>query len=412
MSSFMNWKTLWRLALRNLFRQRRRSALTLAATGVGVAMILVAHGLTSSFLASMIDDVVHRRLGALVVRPLLPPGNAELLPLKPAVDVDAILPILTATPGVTGTAPRLRFAGLLTNGRAQTMVLVTAVDVAGEALVCPLRPDDVVGGAGRFLGKTDVNAAVLGRELARGLKSPPGTSLILQASSAGGAQNAVDVDVVGVARGAGFLESKGAVTVPLALGRQLTRMEGEATEIAVDVDDDHSVESVRASLVARLPPHLEVVGWAEVLPFLRDTQMRMKFILGGAGAVLFAIAIFGVVNTMLMSVWERVREIGTLLALGLRRRQIVTLFLIEGGLLGFTGGVLGALLGLVVVVVAGLRGLSFSPPGAGVPLILHPEPSLAVAVVAVVVAALGALLASAWPARRAAALDPVEALRS
>ncbi|MDP2342763.1 MAG: ABC transporter permease [Deltaproteobacteria bacterium] len=408
----MSFLHLVRLALRNLFRQRRRSLLTLAATGVGVTMILVGHGLTSSFIESLVDDIVQRRLGQLVVRPKLPPGSADLMPLDPAVDVDAVLPSILQTPGVTAAAPRIRFAGLITNGRAQTMVLVTAVDVAAEARVCPLRPDDVVGGVGRFLHVDDAAGAVLGKELARGLKGTPGTSLTLQASSARGAQNAVDVDVVGVGRAAGFLESKGTITVPLAIGRTLTRMEGKATEIAIAIDDAADVATVQAALRARLPASLEVVGWGEVMPFLKETQMRMRIILGGAGGVLFAIAIFGVVNTMLMSVWERVREIGTLLALGLRRRHIVRLFLIEGGLLGLTGGVIGGVLGLLLVTLAGVRGLSFSPPGSGVPLILHPQPSIEVAVVAVVVAALGAVLASAWPARRAAALDPVEALRA
>ncbi len=408
----MSVQALLRLALRNLFRQRRRSLLTLAATGVGVTMILVGHGLTSSFLRSLVDDVVQRRLGALVVRPLLPRGNAELLPLSPSVDIAAVLPILQSTAGVSAAAPRLRFAGLLSNGRTQTMVLITAIDVAAEVGVCPLRPDDVVGGVGRFLGATDTAGAVVGKELARGLKAAPGSSLTVQAASAGGAQNAVDVDVVGVARAAGFLESKGTMTMPLRLAQELTHSQGQATEIAVAVDAAHSVAEVAAELKRRVPPSLEVVGWAEIMPFLSDVQVRMRIILSGAGAVLFTIAIFGVVNTMLMSVWERVREIGTLLALGFRRRQIVGLFLIEGGLLGLSGGVVGAVVGLVIVTLAGMRGLAFSPPGAGVPLILHPQPSLLVAVVAVVVAALGALAASAWPARRAAALDPVEALRA
>jgi putative ABC transport system permease protein len=134
--------------------------------------------------------------------------------------------------------------------------------------------------------------------------------------------------------------------------------------------------------------------------------------LSGIGRVLFAIAVFGVVNTMLMSVWERVREIGTLLALGLHRRDIVALFLIEGGLLGVVGGVAGAVVGSVAVTAAGARGVVFAPPGAAVPLVLHPHVSVALAVVAVVIAAGGAVAASAWPARRAAALDPVEALRA
>lgn len=403
---------LLRLALRNLSRQRRRSVLTLLATAVGVAMIIMGQGLMGAFLTSIVDDVVDRRLGALVVRPRLPAGNADLMPLDPSIDVAAVVPVVAATPGVAAVAPRLRFAGLLGNGRSQTLVMVTAIDAKEEDRVCPLRHEEVVGGVGRFIAAEDSAGAVVGRDLGRGLQAKPGSTLTLQGSSPGGMQNALDVDVVGVARGASFLESKGTMTVPIALARSLLRMEGRATEVAVSVEEGADVDVVKAALVQRLPKDLEVIGWAEAVPFLHDLQVRIRFILSGISLVLFAIAVFGVVNTMLMSVWERIREIGTLLALGLRRRQIVALFLIEGGLLGVVGAVFGAFVGSVVCIVAGITGIAFAPPGAAIPLILHPAPSVAVIVAAVVVATVGAVLASAWPARRAAALDPAVALRA
>lgn len=403
---------LFRLALRNLSRQRRRSVLTLLATGVGVAMILIGQGLMFAFLDGIVDDVVDRRLGALLVRPRVPEGTSDLLPLDPSLESATLAPIIANVDGVLGVSPRLRFAGLLGNGRSQSMVMVTAIDVAAEDRVCPLRKEEVNGGVGRFVEAKDVAGAVVGKDLARGLAAPPGTSLTLQASSPTGMQNALDVDVVGVARGAGFLEGKATLTVALPLAQSLLRMEGRASEIAVSVKDGVDVDDVQARLVAVLPEEVEVLGWKEALPFLRDTQGRMRFILFGVGLVLFAISIFGVINTMMMSVWERVREIGTLLALGLRRRQIVQLFLIEGGLLGVIGALFGAVVGNLVCVVAGITGVTFTPPGAAVSLVLHPAPSLVLTVVAVAAAVVGALVASAWPARRAAALDPALALRA
>ena len=405
--------TLPRLALRNLSRNRRRSALTAVAIVVGVALVIFAWGLMSALLKTMVDDVVNRRLGSLIVRPKLDADAAAIAPVDPNLDLmGPLLDAVTTTPGVRAATPRLRFNGMLGNGITQSMVVVTAIDPARELTVCPRRPEEVNGGEGHFVDVAHENGAVLGRELSRGLSAPPGTSLTLQASGPSGQMNALDVEVGGVGRGASFLEGKGMITVPLRFAQALLKMQGRATEVAVALHEDADVERVRAALQAKLPSELEVVGWGEQLPFLRDAQLRLRVILGGVAFVLFAIAIFGVVNTMLMSVWERVKEIGTLLALGLRRRQIVALFLLEGAMLGVLGGVVGVGVGCVITFVAGQKGLTFTPPGSAVSFVLHPSPSPSLAAVAFVVAALGSLGASAMPARRAAQLDPVEALRA
>jgi putative ABC transport system permease protein len=405
--------TLPRLALRNLSRNRRRSALTAVAIVVGVALVIFAWGLMSSLLKTMVDDVVDRRLGALLVRPKIDAEAAAIAPVDPNLDVSgSLLDIVKTTPGVRAATPRLRFNGMLGNGITQSMVVVTAVDPVRELTVCPRRPEEVVGGEGHFVDAAHENGVVVGRELSRGLSAPPGASLTLQASGPTGQMNALDVDVGGVGRGASFLEGKGMITVPLAFAQSLLKMQGRATEIAIALNPDADVARVQAALQARLPADVEVTGWGEQLPFLRDAQLRLRVILGGVAFVLFAIAIFGVVNTMLMSVWERVKEIGTLLALGLRRRQIVALFLLEGAMLGVLGGTVGVVLGSLATFVAGQRGLAFTPPGSAVSFVLHPSPSPVLAFVAFVVAAFGSLAASALPARRAAQLDPVEALRA
>ena len=403
---------LFHLAARNLRRNKRRSALTALTIVVGVALVIFAWGLMSALLGTMVDDVVSRRLGALLVRPRVPADVVDVAPLEPSLDLSGPLPSVVAqTPGVAAFAPRFRFAGLLSNGRTQSMVMVTAIDVEAELKVCPRRAEEVQGGSGSYLHAGSAQGAVLGAELAKGLMAQAASTLTLQAAGKNGTMNALDVEVAGTSRGASFLEGKAMVTVPYAFAENLLRMPQRATELAVAIKPGADIKDVRAALLARLPGDVEVVGWQEQVPFLRDAQYRMRAILGGVGFVLFAIAIFGVVNTMLMSVWERVREIGTLLALGLRRRQITQLFLLEGVFLGVLGGAAGVALGVGGATLAGIVGISLTPPGAEVAFVLRPTPSLPLAAAAFVLAVLGALLASALPARRAAQLDPVEALR-
>lgn len=120
----------------------------------------------------------------------------------------------------------------------------------------------------------------------------------------------------------------------------------------------------------------------------------------------------GIINTMLMSVFERVREIGTLLAVGVRRAQVMQMFLIEAGVIGAAGGLGGALIGRIVLFVFNTRGIPFQLSGLSGSNVLRPFATNTFTIAAILVAALGALFAALWPAFRASRLNPVEALRS
>ena len=120
----------------------------------------------------------------------------------------------------------------------------------------------------------------------------------------------------------------------------------------------------------------------------------------------------GIINTMLMSVFERVREIGTLLAVGVRRAQVMQMFLIEAAVIGAVGGLLGAVLGRLVVFGFAVKGIAFQLSGVSGSNVLRPFVTAGFTLGAVAVALLGAVGAALWPAFRASRLNPVEALRS
>ena len=124
------------------------------------------------------------------------------------------------------------------------------------------------------------------------------------------------------------------------------------------------------------------------------------------------IVLLGIVNAMLMRVLERVREIGTMLAVGMRRKQIVQLFVLEGMTLGLIGGFVGIVLGWLMTQWLHHRGISLAAPGASVESIARPTVTIAYLIQALVQAVLGSSLAALWPAFRASGLRPVEALQS
>jgi putative ABC transport system permease protein len=198
--------------------------------------------------------------------------------------------------------------------------------------------------------------------------------------------------------------------ISLQTAQQLLRMEGRITEYGLDVVPTANLEQVRDAVKLTLGSEFEVHTWEERIPFVKDIVNTQDFVFGIVSSIFLFVVLLGVVNAMLMSVLERVREIGTMLAVGMKRQQIVALFIAEGVVLGLVGGALGAVIGFVWVSYMNSKGISIPAPGANVPSVLRPDVELSFVLRAIVQATAGAALASLWPAWRASRLRPVEAL--
>lgn len=399
-----------RLALRSLNRNRRRTALTLFAIAFGTAMVVVAWGFGEGIAQWLVHTAVSARMGALQVHQA---GYLDTMDANPvAIDFDVVdVAAVDAVDGVKATAPRIKFAAIVSTGTTSSMVQIEAIDPVRDARVCPDRYPGFVAGGPLTAGTP--RAIVLGAALADSLHVKVGDSVTLMAGTRAGAQNALDFTVVGVTQGAGFLESKRVALTRYDDGVELLQMPGRAHELAIALTDPGSTHAVKRALSAVVSPRgLEAHTWQEVAPFMRDAVDRVRIVLSGVSLVLFAVVVLGVANTMLMSIFERVREIGTFLALGMTRARVLRMFVFEALVLGSVGGVVGGALGAVIVIVMGAVGVDFSPPGSDVRAVLYPVllPTVIAGVAVAVV--VGAVVASFLPARRASRLDPVEALRA
>ena len=410
------------LAVRNVARNKRRSAVTLLALLIGVTVLVTLRGFMNGFLEMSVRSVVQGKTGALQVHRQGYLSSIEGAPLK--LDMPhspELMEKIRAVPGVTAVTGRIQFGGLVSNGLNQTMFVGRALDLATERQVCPRSGQDVLPG-GADLAPEDHDMAVLGGELAASFNAVTpqekagtgsGTDLVtLSSSSPRGRANSLTVTVKGKSSSGLAFENKRVLTVPLALAQDLLDMRGRVTEYAVAVADLDELDRVAAALAVALGPEYEVSTWKELQPFLRDLITRQRVVFGIISVVLLVIVLAGIVNTMLMSVFERVREIGTMLAFGVRRRQVLGLFLLEAATLGAVGGAGGAALGWGLVRWLGRVGIHLPVSGSAADDIVRPVISTGAVGAAVLGAALAALAAAAYPAWRASRMNPVDALRS
>ena len=400
---------LLRLAMRNVFRARARSAITIGALFFGVVMSLLLSALVMGVGESLVAEAIESRVGAIQVHKKGYFEKRDRQPLVFHIDRDpALEQKLLGVPNVTGLTPRITFSGLLTNGSRGTISIVTAVDPKTVLSALP-RLDLYLDGTP--LNDGDRNGAHVGLELSRALDLKPGVPLMMQAQGLGGRDNALDLEPRGVMSGQNPFEGKRAVTVPLAFAQSLLGMENEVTEYVLSVKDVSKLDAAAASLQALLGPDYEVQTWEQLRPALRDMRMIQRIVLGGVSFIFLLIALFQVANTLLMSVLERTREIGTLLALGMTRSQIARLFMLEAFLQALIGAASGLLVALVTITLARSGGGFTVSMGAGQGFFkVMPTLLPAVPFIVVIGACVGSVIAAFSPARRAARMRPVEAL--
>jgi putative ABC transport system permease protein len=406
---------LLKIAGRNLFRYKRRTFLTLGLIVIGVVSVAVFVGVTDSFKTMMIGQITDSYIGHLQIHRKGYIAAIENLPLNLNLKASAyakISNILEDTPGVEAYAPRIKLGGMFSNFTETTNIRLNGVDPEREVRTSPLLLTRVLEGE-----KAIRKGAILVPELlARGMKVKVGDPVVVIATNKDGSINGKQFEVGGILEGVtGPGGRDGYVHIDDAA--ELLRMEElEISEVAVRVKDFNRLRTVFASLESRLAqeknpagqPAFEVHTWESLSPFYNIARM-IDLMTVFIKVMLVAIVLVSIMNVMIMAVYERVREIGTIAAMGTPPRRILSLFLVEGFLLGAIGAFVGALLSVVIVFILNLSKITFDF-GRQTDLLLYARlsPVDLVTVMAIVVAV--AVAASLQPSLKAARMDPIRAL--
>lgn len=395
-------------ALRNILRQRRRSTVALIAIGFGVVAMMLAAGYIEWIYWANREGLAVNQLGHIQITK---PGYHEEGQADPPaflLPADAPVPeVLARTPGVQAVAARIAFNGLISHGENTLSFIGEGVEPGKDPYTRNL---SIV--AGKPLSAEDPKGLLLGFGLAANLGVGIGDRVVLLASTASGGINAVEGHVRGLAATNLKAYDDVMLRVPIATARELLRVQGAHLWV-VSLHDTELTDAVTARL--RRQPVLAgyaVVPWSELADFYNKTVALFSRQVGVVKLIIAVIIVLGISNTMMMGVMERTREIGTAMALGLRRRRILNLFLLEGVLLGGLGGVIGIAVGFALAQLISAVGIPMPPaPGMSRGFVASILVTPGIASDALLLAVSATLIASLYPAWRASRLNIVDALR-
>lgn len=407
-----------KLASRNLLRYRRRTLLTALLITLGVMALLLFVAAAGSFKQTMVGSITDSMLGHLQIHRKGYTQSIDNLPLNLSLQPNAVGKIetaLKADPDVAAYSLRVKLGAMFSNFTENTSIRLNGVDPVAEDAAVPALRERINEGnkAGPLVEPGQVLIPTL---LARGMKVKVGDSVVLVVTNASGSVNGKTFTVGGVLEGVtGPGGRDGYIHINDA--RELLRMEKpEVMEIAVRLKSIDKLGAVQQRLNAKLDeiqnkegkPATELHLWSDLSPFaniVRMIDLMTVFI----RIMLIAIVLVSVMNVMLMAVYERIREIGTLAAIGTQPGKLMAIFLSEGLLLGLAGAVAGIGLSYAVVAYLNINPLVFS---FGRELItLHPTLKLIEVAGVLGLAVVVSGLASLQPAWRAARMDPIQALR-
>ncbi len=437
--------SLFKVAFRNVGRNKRRSLITITTIFIGVVVICGVRGLLNGLQDEIRSGLARKIHGDVQLHKTGYRNSIDTSPYKIMFSYDAALQAkLRDYPMIKDVAPRLRLVGLLNHQRTQSTlpVMIQGFDSRHELVVCPRAADSVV--QGRMLDSaqerqavalaendlaeatfldapggepspsvkntTGYHQALLSADLFKGLGAALGDEVVVLLNDKNNMQQALIATVTGVVDFALPTAEAKILWLDYHTLQNSLALHDEVSELALAITPDTSADAAVADLQAMLGKDLVAETYLELSGFLKDVMTIQNGIFNVIIIIVFAIVISAIVNTSLMTVMERIREIGTLMALGYRRRHILFLFLAESALIG----VIGALTGLAVAgtVLGGLSmvGIDVTLPGQQVATVLYPRvpPGF---LLFVMVLAIGSALAAAFvPAYRASLMRPVDAL--
>ena len=404
--------TFARLAWRNVFRNTRRSILTVAAIAIGLASLSFVWSFIEGVNDQMIENSTRYLAGHVQVHRSGYHANQSLDLIID--DPQPVQAALARQEQVLATARRLEGMALASLGDKSRGVMILGIDPQQETRVTTLHQTIV---SGTYVRNDTAQEIILGDKAAQSLGAVVGSEIVLLTQAADGTVGAEKFTVRGIFDARMDMIDGTLVIMPLKAAQQLYVAGEGVTSIVAKLDDRRGAQALTSKVAAALGGSFEILPWQELLPTVLQSVSFHEVIAYVLLLVFFVVVAVGVTNTILMGVMERTREFGVMMALGTRANQVTTVVFWEACFLGLLGLLLGALLGLGLTAYFGRVGINLGEyvkaieTMQGLTGIVYPKIRLVRLLLLAVIVFCTAIVAALYPAWKASRLDPMAAIR-
>jgi putative ABC transport system permease protein len=413
-----------KIAFRNILRHKRRTLLSAITIAFGLMLFILFDSLLSGIDRSSMENMVNLTDGSLKIYSKGYAAEKMAYPLKYGIDdIGSLRRYVKTLPEVSGVTPRIAFLTEIINGERSLRTVGSVIQPDTDPKVFTL-PKYI--NAGRFFSKGNMQEVILGKKLAGDLGVGVGDTVLLNTRTRFEANNAVDFEVVGLLETPAPFINESGIFITFQAANQFLDVQDLVTELDIHVPwsktEDinvylQQINTLRNKINARFPSlnvntfHDINSAFIEMMAGKRKAQSMLTFFILLIGAV-------GIVNTILMSVYERIREVGVLRALGIQPHEIRRMFLYEGVLIGLVGGLMGIVASFLVNIWMVNAGMDFTfmmknidssqMPISGV---FYGQWNIQTFFVALFLGTVISALAAIVPARKAAKITPIQCLK-
>ena len=414
-------KNIFKIALRNLLRYKRRTLLTSLLIILGVVMVVVFSGISKSFKDMMVGTITDSMLGHMQIHKKGYVSSIDNLPLHLNVNkkqIKKVTSILDENEKVIEAYTfRIKFGAMLSNYERTTNIRLTAVNPEMENKASPALMERIID----FSGKADTfvkpGQLIVPENLAKGLKLKIDQEVVLVANNRDGSVNGMSFTVAGIMTGLTGPSGRDGY-IHLDDAKELLRIEGaEINEIAIRLKDGDNLKKVSKMLNQSLQSItnkenkavFELHTWEKLSPFSTIATI-VDLLIYIIKIILISIVLISILNVMMMSVYERVSEIGTISAIGTLPSKILWLFVAEGFLLGLISAIVGSVISVACLYFINFSEFHFSfgrMKNILLTTTISPGELVTVSIIVIIIS----IVSSFQPAYKASKMEPVDALR-
>ncbi len=399
-----------KMAFRDLGRNRRRSFFSALAVGGGLALLILMSSVVTGEMGSAIESAINLQTGHIQIRAATYDENKSSLKWEDLVaNPDEIATKIAALNQVKAATPRLYASGFLSSGTQSAGAKITGIDPLSPAND-PYREGVI---SGNYLSPDDRDAVLIGKPMAEKLKLKVGDSVSLSLNTADGNVQDQTFTVKGIYTTGTYGFDSGTVFLPLAKAQAMTQTEEHASTVYVLLKDTTMTDTVVPAL--SVPSNLEIKTWKDLNSLFVEYETFAQSYIAIFYMIILLISASVIINTLIMSVYERTREIGILSAIGMRGGRIMMLFLAELSMLAIGGVIMGLIIGVLATLYFNVNGFYIGNMGLSGMMIadtIYAKLTMDNLINLTIMTFVVTMLAGLYPAVMASRMQPVEALRA